>query len=334
VKLSDFGIARVTADPSLTQTGLVIGSPTYLAPEVATGGKGGETGDVWSLGATMFYVLSGHPPYEAGDHVLSTIYKIVNDEPPRLADAGWMTPLLEATMVKDPSHRWSMEQVRDFLAQPDRSASPAPIVPPVSDDADTTGTRPLGTAAPLVAGVDEAPTTTSASAGSSRFPRPSTKVLLAGLAALLVLGIALYAALAGLGSDDEGRTANPSNTKPSKSAEPSKSAAPKPTAKGMESFIRDYVSTVSSNPDKAWTMLTPKFQRQSGSLEKYRQFWDSATNGRVLSISTDPANLSVSYQARFDNFKNSPNPTVLELTFDRGRYRINAEHTEGFVPAD
>ena len=57
VKLSDFGIARVTADPSLTQTGLVIGSPTYLAPEVATGGKGGEAGDVWSLGATLFYVL-------------------------------------------------------------------------------------------------------------------------------------------------------------------------------------------------------------------------------------------------------------------------------------
>jgi hypothetical protein len=102
----------------------------------------------------------------------------------------------------------------------------------------------------------------------------------------------------------------------------------------MESFIRDYVSTVASDPDAAWMMLTPKFQRESGGIEQYRQFWDGATNGRVVSISTDPAGLSVSYQARFDNFRNSSNPTVLDLTFDRGRYRINAEHTEGFVPAD
>ena len=101
----------------------------------------------------------------------------------------------------------------------------------------------------------------------------------------------------------------------------------------MESFIRDYVSTVASDPDAAWMMLTPKFQRESGGIEKYRQFWDSATNGRVLSISTDPDNLAVSYQARFDNFKNSQNPTVLDLAFDRGEYRIDAEHTEGFVPA-
>ena len=151
VKLSDFGIARVTADPSLTQTGLVIGSPTYLAPEVATGGKGGEAGDVWSLGATLFFVLSGRPPYEAGDNVLSALYQIVNEDPPRLADAGWMAPLLEATMVKDASRRWSMEQVRDFLASPDRAAVPAGGVPVESDAGEATrGTRPLAAAAPLV----------------------------------------------------------------------------------------------------------------------------------------------------------------------------------------
>ena len=130
VKLTDFGIARIAADPSLTQTGLVTGSPAYLAPEVAAGQRGDEAVDVWSLGATIFHVLSGRPPYEMGDNVMGGLYRLVNDEPPRLADAGWMAPLLEATMVKDPSRRWSMVQVRDFLAGPaGRVRRTAPLAP-------------------------------------------------------------------------------------------------------------------------------------------------------------------------------------------------------------
>ena len=124
VKLTDFGIARISTDPALTQTGLVTGSPAYLAPEVATGQRGDEAVDVWSLGATLFYVLSGRPPYDMGANVLSGLYRIVNEDPPRLADAGWMAPLLEGTMAKDPSLRWTMVQVRDFLADPAGAALP------------------------------------------------------------------------------------------------------------------------------------------------------------------------------------------------------------------
>ncbi len=97
---------------------MVTGSPAYLAPEVATGGRGDEAADVWSLGATAFHVLAGRPPYEVGDHVLGALYRIVNEEPPRLDDAGWMAPLLAGTMVRDPARRWTMEQVRDFLGDP------------------------------------------------------------------------------------------------------------------------------------------------------------------------------------------------------------------------
>ncbi|MGA9749529.1 MAG: serine/threonine-protein kinase, partial [Nocardioides sp.] len=118
VKLTDFGIAHVVTDPSLTQTGLVSGSPAYLAPEVASGERATAASDVWSLGATLFHLLSGHPPYDMGDHVLSGLVRLVNDEPPRLREAGWLTPLLEGTMEKDPARRWSMTEVRDFLADP------------------------------------------------------------------------------------------------------------------------------------------------------------------------------------------------------------------------
>ena len=102
MKLSDFGIARATADASLTQTGLVTGSPAYLAPEVASGQQATAASDVWSLGATLFHALAGRPPYDVGDNVLGALYRIVHEEPPRLENAGWLAPLLASSMTHDP----------------------------------------------------------------------------------------------------------------------------------------------------------------------------------------------------------------------------------------
>jgi serine/threonine protein kinase len=312
VKLTDFGIARIAADPSLTQTGLLTGSPAYLAPEVATGKIVDQAVDVWSLGATAYYVLSGRPPYETSDNVLSTLYRIVNDEPPQLADAGWMAPLLQSTMVKDPTRRWSMEQVRDFLADPPKDGVVATNtwVPPVEDDDQTVVTQQL------------------TSAGRRR-PPVMALVVAAALVLAIVAGVGLYALLSSDSKAPQANTAPPSD-KPSAT----RSAAPaKPTEAGMESFIRDYVSTVSSDPQQSWKMLTPKFQQESGGFETYRAFWDKATNGRVLSISANPKDLAVSYQVHFDNFDNGPGPTVLDLKFKDGNYLIDGEHTQGFKPA-
>jgi eukaryotic-like serine/threonine-protein kinase len=299
VKLTDFGIAHIEADASLTQTGLLTGSPAYLAPEVVTGGRGNQAGDVWSLGATLFYALSGRPPYDIGDNVMGTLYRIVNEDPPRLADAGRLAPLLEATLVKDPAQRWTMQQVRDFLASP-----PEP---------EPDGTQVI----------------TPVAAPRRRAP---TKLLLTGAAIVLALVLAgvLYAVLSG-GETPKKDTANPPSATPSKSK--SKTPAAGPTAAGMKSFINDYVSAVSTDPETSWKMLTPKFQQESGGFDKYRTFWDPATNGRVLSISANPDNLSVSYQVHFDNFDNGPGPTVLDLEYEDGHYLIDGERTEGFTPA-
>lgn len=321
VKLTDFGIARIATDPSLTQTGMVTGSPGYLAPEIATGGRVDEAADVWSLGATAFHLLAGRPPYEIGDNVLGALYRIVNEEPPRLADAGWLTPLLEGTMVRDPARRWTMEQVRDFLADP------------ASRTSDTTLTQPLGVVGEVSPPSARQATPPASSPASRRTP---SRMLLVGLGLVLtlVLGLVLYAALSGDRSPAPGSTAPSPDTSasPSPSPSPSPSAAAKPTAEGMKTFIRDYVSAVASNPGTSWQMLTPKFQRESGGLAAYRKFWDDATNGRVLSITANPRDLTVSYQVRFDNFDNGPGPTVLDLKFADDRYLIDGERSEGFEP--
>lgn len=327
-KLNDFGIARIATDAALTQTGLMTGSPAYLAPEVASGARGDGASDVWSLGATAFHVLAGRPPYEIGDNVLGALYRIVHEPPPRLPDAGWLAPLLEATMVREPAERWSMGEVRDFLGRAHPSVLPAPstlsTVPlTAAAPLDDSGTRVLTTATPAAV---PAPAPTPAPEPRPRdFPawRPSAGMLVALGAAVLVLVLVLVAALSP--DDDPGTDASPPASSPSASATP--------TADGIESFIRDYVTTVADDPDAAWTMLTPKFQRESGGIERYRAFWDSATDGEVLRITANPENLSVSYQVRFGNFDNGPGPTVLDLAFEDGRYYIDGERTEGFEPA-
>ena len=118
VKLTDFGIARATADATLTQTGLVTGSPAYLAPEVASGGRASAASDVWALGATLFHALEGRPPYDMGGNVMAGMYQIVHGPEPRSDRAGMLTGLLEHTLVKDPESRWTMDQVRNALQRP------------------------------------------------------------------------------------------------------------------------------------------------------------------------------------------------------------------------
>ena len=87
-KLADFGIARAR-DSTMTVSGRVSGSPAYLAPEVASGHPATEASDVWSLGATLYQALTGRPPYDTSDSVLSAMYRIVHEAPPRLPGADW-----------------------------------------------------------------------------------------------------------------------------------------------------------------------------------------------------------------------------------------------------
>lgn len=334
VKLTDFGIARTLADPSLTQTGMVTGSPAYLPPEVARGERGDEAVDVWSFGATTYFALAGKPPYDVGDNVLGALYKIVHDDPPALPQAGRLATLLANTMVKDPSRRWSMEQVRDYLAG---TAAPAGSLP-VGAFGATPVAGPVDDAEGAVAGgtqqIAPVPAASPSSAGRESTPQPTrhrrrSPVLLvaaAVVAVLVAIGV-VWALVSGGGEDPGSQAASPSGSS-------SSSASEGPTAEGMEEFIRDYVATVSDDPAAAWKMLTPKFQGDSGGFERYRNFWEPAENGRVLSIETNPEDLSVSYQVHFDNFDNGPGPTVLDLVYEDGEYKIDGERTEGFVPAD
>jgi serine/threonine-protein kinase len=67
VKLMDFGIAKGEADMSLTRAGMLIGSPSYMAPEVLAGEEAGPPADVWALGVTLYELLAGEKPFRGRD---------------------------------------------------------------------------------------------------------------------------------------------------------------------------------------------------------------------------------------------------------------------------
>ena len=115
VKLTDFGIARNSADAPMTSVGLVLGSPAYIAPEVAAGQPVTPAADLWGLGATLFAAVEGRPPYDVHGDPVSTITEVVDGEVPRPRGSGPVVDVIAALMVKDPARRMPLEEVRQRL---------------------------------------------------------------------------------------------------------------------------------------------------------------------------------------------------------------------------
>lgn len=123
IKLTDFGIARRRDDLTMTATGLVLGSPAYIAPEVAAGEEVTPAADLWGLGATLFASLEARPPYDVDGDPVKTVTAVVHDDVPLPTRAGPLTEIITALMVKDPAGRLSLPEVRrrlrPMLADPD-----------------------------------------------------------------------------------------------------------------------------------------------------------------------------------------------------------------------
>jgi serine/threonine protein kinase len=140
VVLTDFGIAYIEGDTTLTQTGLIVGSPAYLAPERAQGERAVPASDLWALGVTLYTACEGRPPYQRTDAV-SVLAAILTEDPAPPRNAGPLGPVLQGLLRRDPAGRMSAEMAADLLAQ-------VATVPTVA------GAGPPGYAPPPVAPTD------------------------------------------------------------------------------------------------------------------------------------------------------------------------------------
>ncbi|SHN44104.1 serine/threonine-protein kinase [Cryptosporangium aurantiacum] len=112
--LTDFGVASVSGDASLTRTGHLVGSPAYLSPERLTGGTVGSPSDLWSLGCTLFAAVEGKAPF-ARDEQFAVITAITLEPVPPALRAGNLTPVLAGLLDKDPDQRWDAVRTRAAL---------------------------------------------------------------------------------------------------------------------------------------------------------------------------------------------------------------------------
>ena len=116
VVLTDFGIARATDSPTLTTAGVLVGSPSYIAPERARGGPSGTPADLWGLGASLYAAVEGRPPFER-DNPLATLTAVVADEPEPPAHAGPLGPVISGLLRKNPDERLGVGDAERRLSQ-------------------------------------------------------------------------------------------------------------------------------------------------------------------------------------------------------------------------
>jgi serine/threonine protein kinase len=138
VVLTDFGIAAIEGDVSITQTGLLMGSPAYIPPERLQGRPITHAADLWSFGATLYAAVEGRPPYEGADAV-AVLGAVLTQEPNRPQRAGALLPVIEGLLRKNPADRIAAAQVAEMLERvlhsngaglPGRGVSPSSVPTP------------------------------------------------------------------------------------------------------------------------------------------------------------------------------------------------------------
>ncbi len=147
IKLADFGVASIKGDPRLTATGMVIGSPSYMSPEQATGEAADPATDFWGLGATLFFATEGHGPFDRPGP-MPTLMAIANEEPPEAEHAGPLKDVISMLLSKDPAQRPTGESLRPILAGVAMNGS-APAAPEVNEPDGRTGATRVAAAAAL-----------------------------------------------------------------------------------------------------------------------------------------------------------------------------------------
>jgi serine/threonine protein kinase len=314
VKITDFGISRALDDGTVTtQTGMLAGTPAYLAPEIARGDDPSRASDVFSLGSTLYHAIEGHPPFGTNTNPLALLHAVASGNVPPPRNAGPLADTLMSLMRVDPAERPSMQEVAAALAgtsteplavAPVRSAlknaqrnapqtPPRPVLP-----ANPTPPQPVLPAQPTAAFTR--PPGLPPQAGSSR-----KNLLIVGAVAVVVLVGTLITVLVLSGGDDPGGTRQAGGGTPQNSGETSRSQSPPPT---RSSEPRDDSTTKPSDPGPIpadpgagpigysdagqlvinyfgdvqnaagrWAMLSPRAQALFGGQEAFNRYWSQFT---------------------------------------------------------
>jgi hypothetical protein len=136
VKITDFGLARAVADASLTQSGVIAGTPHYMSPEQARGEVVDQRTDLFSLGSLLYAMCTGRPPFRA-DSSMAVLKRVCEEMPSAIREtnsevADWLVAIVEKLLAKAPADRFQSaaevaELLKDHLARLQRPSGVAPV---------------------------------------------------------------------------------------------------------------------------------------------------------------------------------------------------------------
>lgn len=266
VKLADFGIARAMDDPGLTQTGGVMGSPGYMAPELFAGAGPSPAADLWSLGATLFHAAEGRAPFQRTT-TAATLHAIMYDQPVFENCRGPLADAVRGLLTQSTSDRLGAAGLRGLL-QTARTAitdSPTQAVDP--------GELPTIIFEPVTAKVaTPAPTTVDWDRPrKKRLPLVLTGVAVAVIAALGAIFLLKPDSTTPAAASSPGGAAGPAPATTSapatKKTSPKKSSAPPSTSAsalpGASSVAAPPPSSAGDKPHPAEVPLT-RFHHPEG----------------------------------------------------------------------
>ena len=327
VVLTDFGIATSTGDPSITHTGLLLGSPAYIAPERARGATPGPPSDLWSLGATLFTAVEGRPPFDGGEPLLTVTAVVTGEHQPYVA-AGPLEGVLDGLLEKDPERRLDAPAARRLLEDVAASRAVAPtrvLAAPAVDAASRTTAFDVRTPSEAR---EPAPRP------AAPLPRPAPparrrRSLVPAVAGVALLALAGGAVALNAVDDDPQTTAGPAPTAAATTAARSPAASPAAAAPTPEPTAEDTAAAgvpagwTTDTGAGGWTVALPPGYAQTRAGE-YRQ----ASTGRTLRVDTGPGkpDAVADREAQAEDFADR-HPTYEEI-------RIEAVDYRGYEAAD
>ncbi|TDD24077.1 serine/threonine protein kinase [Actinomadura sp. KC06] len=204
--LTDFGIAQLAGDATLTGTGLLIGSPAYMSPERVNGDPAIPASDLWALGATLYAATEGHAPHHRGDPMAVLAAVMTQDVPPP-RNAGPLAPVLTGLLERDPVRRMSGERAEEALAAiaSGQAAADLAAVQTITDAATAVDASPTPVPAPAPIPVPNPDSTAGMTGMTAQFPpgpgyapppagpqkrSPVLPILAGAVAAVAVLAVA------------------------------------------------------------------------------------------------------------------------------------------------
>ncbi len=287
VVLADFGIAKAADSPALTASGVLLGSPSYLAPERARGGRADPASDLWALGASLYAAVEGRPPFER-DSVIASLTAVVADEPEPAPHAGPLWPVIEGLLGKDPAARLDAAGAERMLSGIASAGAPetAPPVPPAE-------TAPH---APAPAGAAEA-TAAVRSVGQGRRAgsrsRKARAIVLAAVAAIAVVAAGIAMALGRHPDHSAARPAPPAASRSGPSTTPS--TAPPSTPSPASSTPASSAPVGSASASSGSSTLPAgyyRFTNATGFSIGVPRGWRISHEGHYVYI-RDPANSGI-----------------------------------------